>query len=49
MNAKIVSITDPAELLLAQLDEVRVGNASTRNEIKRLHVLLRADLMKPQG
>lgn len=39
--AKIVSITNPAELLLAQIEEVRNGNSQTRNEIERLRRLLK--------
>lgn len=41
MIAKIVTITNPAELLLAQLSQVRAGNAATRREIERLTKLLR--------
>ena len=41
MSAKIVTITNPVELLLAQLQEIRDGNTATRQEIERLKVLLR--------
>lgn len=41
MSAKIVTITDPIELLRAQLQEIRDGNAATRKEIKQLRELLR--------
>lgn len=41
MSAKIVTITDPVELLRAQIQEIRDGNAATRTEIKRLQALLR--------
>jgi hypothetical protein len=37
----IVTITNPAELLLAQIEEVRTGNSQTRNEIQRLQHLLK--------
>jgi hypothetical protein len=39
--ATIVTITNPAELLLAQIEEVRTGNSQTRNEIQRLRRLLK--------
>jgi hypothetical protein len=39
--ATIVTITDPAELLLAQIEEVRAGNSQTRNEVERLRRLLK--------
>jgi septal ring factor EnvC (AmiA/AmiB activator) len=39
--AKIVTITNPAELLMAQIEEVRTGNSQTRNEIERLRRLLK--------
>ena len=39
--ATIVTITNPAELLLAQIEEVRTGNSQMRNEIERLRRLLR--------
>ena len=38
----IRTITDPRELVLAQLDEVRAGNDATRWEIKRLRSVLKA-------
>lgn len=41
MSAKIVTITNPVELLLAQLKEIRDGNTATRKEIERLQKLLR--------
>ena len=41
MSAKIVTITNPVELLLAQLQEIRDGNTETRKEIERLTTLLR--------
>jgi hypothetical protein len=41
MSAKIVTITNPVELLLAQLHEIRTGNADTLKEIERLTKLLR--------
>ena len=41
MSAKIVTITNPVELLLAQLQEIRDGNTATRKEIERLKTLLR--------
>jgi hypothetical protein len=39
--AAIRTITDPQELTLAQLDEVRAGNERTREEIRRLRRLLK--------
>ena len=39
--ARVVTITDPAKLLLAQLQEIRRGNARTREEIKRQQTLLK--------
>lgn len=36
----IVTITNPTELLLAQLSEVGAGNTATREEIERLQRLL---------
>lgn len=39
-KSAIVTITSPAELLLAQLSEVRAGNTATREEIERLQRLL---------
>ena len=41
MSAKIVTITNPVDLLLAQLQEIRDGNTETRKEIERLTKLLR--------
>ena len=41
MSAKIVTITNPVELLLAQLQEIRDGNTETRKEIERFTKLLR--------
>lgn len=41
MSAKIVTITNPTELLLAQLSEIRDGNTATRKEIERLTKVLR--------
>jgi hypothetical protein len=39
--ARVVTITDPAKLLLAQLQEIRRGNARTREEIKRQQTSLK--------
>ena len=41
MSAKIVTVTNPVELLLLQLQEIRDGNTETRKEIERLTKLLR--------
>ena len=38
---RVVTITNPVELLLSQLAEVRDGNTETRKEIKRLSGLLK--------
>jgi len=38
---KIRDVTDPQELLLAQLEEVRRGNNATRDEIRRLRAVLK--------
>lgn len=46
--AKIRTITDPQELTLAQLDEIRAGNERTRNEIKRLRGLLKGGLKEEE-
>lgn len=40
-NPKIVTITNPAELILAQLAEIRAGNAATRAQIERCQRLLK--------
>jgi hypothetical protein len=39
--ARVVDITNPAQLLLAQIEEVRTGNVRTRAEIERLRRLLK--------
>lgn len=39
--AKVVDVTNPVDLLLAQLEEIRTGNARTREEIERQRRLLR--------
>lgn len=46
--AVIRTVTDPQELTLAQLDEVRAGNAATRDEIKRLRSLLKGGLKEAE-
>lgn len=38
---KVVTITNPVELLLARLNEIRTGNARMRDEIERQRRLLR--------
>lgn len=38
---KVVTITNPVELLLAQLEEIRRGNANTRDEIEHQRRLLK--------
>lgn len=38
---QIVTVTNPVELLLAQLLEIRNGNTNTRKEIQRLQSLLK--------
>jgi hypothetical protein len=40
MSGKIVTIINPVELLLAQLQEIRDGNTATRKEIERQTRLL---------
>lgn len=40
VKPKIVTITDPVELLKAQIAEIHKGNAATRAEIQRLQDLL---------
>lgn len=37
----IVTITDPTQLLMVQIEEIRTGNSQTRNEIQRLRRLLK--------
>lgn len=46
--ATIRTVTDPQELTLAMLDEVRAGNEATRNEIKRLRGLLKGGLAEEE-
>lgn len=38
---KVVTITNPVQLLLARLNEIRTGNARTRDEIEHQRRLLR--------
>lgn len=42
----IRTITDPQELLLAQLDEVRAGNARMRETIKNNRAALKGGLVE---
>lgn len=48
MATKIRTITDPQELTLAQLDDVRAGNQRTRDEIRRLRTLLKGGLKEEE-
>lgn len=41
MPTTIRTVTDPQEIALMMLDEVRAGNGATRNGIKRLRSLLK--------
>lgn len=40
-RSKIITITNPVELLLAQIHEIRQGNTRTRDEIEHLRRLLK--------
>lgn len=40
-NPKVVTITNPVELILAQLAEIRAGNAETRAQIEHCQKLLK--------
>ncbi len=40
-NPKIVTVTNPAERILAQLAEIRAGNAATRAQIEHCQKLLK--------
>lgn len=40
-HTKIVTVTNPVDLLLAQLAEIRDGNTATRKEIERLREVLK--------